>query len=193
MAGVVLPAGGRGAMVRPVERLFAQHAALTADAISHVTCLGPIRAAGPKCLIVKFRTVKEKLAAFQATSALRQHKVYLDDDITKAQQATRRQQEPSSVSGGGISMLAGRHGGVWIASIILQRVLLQLPRNSLLSAILVQSVASAGCRRTSLLQLQLSPPEGHAGITGHSLTGSATASSGCISVCAPVTRRWHVY
>ena len=94
MAGVVLPAGGRGAMVRHVERLFTQHAPLTADAISHVTCLGPIRAAGPRCLIVKFRTVKEKLAAFQATSALRQHKVYLDDDITKVQQATRRQQEP---------------------------------------------------------------------------------------------------
>ena len=41
MAGVVLPAGGRGAMVRHVERLFTQHAPLTADAISHVTCLGP--------------------------------------------------------------------------------------------------------------------------------------------------------
>ena len=90
MAGLVLPAGGRGAMVRHVEPLFTQHAPLTADVISHVTCLGPIKAAGPRCLIVKFRTVKEKLAAFQATSALRQHKVYLDDDITKAQQATRR-------------------------------------------------------------------------------------------------------
>ena len=48
----------------------------------------------------------------------------------------RRRSKPhgdsKSLSGGGISMLAGRHGGVWIASIILQRVLLQLPRTSLL-------------------------------------------------------------
>ena len=94
LSGVRLPAGGRGAMVRHVERLFTQHAPVTADAISHVTCLGPIRAAGPRCVIVKFRTIKEKLAAFQATSALRQQKVYLDDDITKMQQAARRQQEP---------------------------------------------------------------------------------------------------
>ena len=83
LSGVMLPAGGKGAMVKHVECLFTQHAPVTADAISHVTCLGPIRAAGPRCVIVKFRTIKEKLAAFQATSALRQQKVYLDDDITK--------------------------------------------------------------------------------------------------------------
>ena len=48
----------------------------------------------------------------------------------------RRRSKPhgdgKSLSGGGISMLAGRHGGMWIASIILQRVVLQLPRTSLL-------------------------------------------------------------
>ena len=94
LSGVMLPAGGRGAMVRHVERLFTQHEPVTADSISHVTCLGPIRAAGPRCVIVKYCTVKEKLSAFQARTALRQQKVYLDDAITKAQQAARRQQEP---------------------------------------------------------------------------------------------------
>ena len=85
LSGVLIPAGTRLALVK---QLFTQHAPVTADTISNETCLAPIRAAGHKCVSVKFETVKEKLAAFQATSALRRRQIYLHDDIPDAPQAT---------------------------------------------------------------------------------------------------------
>ena len=64
------------------KETYTQHAGVAAEAICNVTCLGPARAAGSRCIIDEFRTVKATLAAVQATSA---HKIYLDDGITKAQ------------------------------------------------------------------------------------------------------------
>lgn len=94
MSGVVMPAGGKGQLVKHVEQLFHQHAEVPRGAISDVICVGPIRSAGPKSVIVKFRSIREKHAAFQGSAVMRSRRIYLDDDLTKAQQATRRALEP---------------------------------------------------------------------------------------------------
>ena len=41
VSGVVMPAGGKGQLVRHVEQLFHQHAEVPRGAISDVTCVGP--------------------------------------------------------------------------------------------------------------------------------------------------------
>ncbi|KAK9826323.1 hypothetical protein WJX74_008877 [Apatococcus lobatus] len=120
VSGVVAPPGGRRALVKHVEELFTRHAPVCGDAISNVVCLGPLRAAGRKNIIVKFTSVKEKEAAFRATAALRRQKVYLDDDLTKAQQARRRPQEPERQA----HIAAGRQSsGAWTVCITLRKVL----------------------------------------------------------------------
>ncbi len=65
------------------------------QSIADVSCIGPIRSAGVKLVRVRLTSVSDKHAAFRASAALRREKVYLDDDLTRAQQATRRRLEPA--------------------------------------------------------------------------------------------------
>ena len=75
--------------------LLQQHAGLPKEAISTVACIGPIRASGRRLVLVKFRTVREKHAALKASSGLRQLRIRMDDDLTKAQLANRQAQQPA--------------------------------------------------------------------------------------------------
>ncbi len=93
--GIRPPAGGRGALGLHVQDLLVKHAGIPKQSIADVSCIGPIRSAGVKLVRVRLTSVSDKHAAFRASAALRREKVYLDDDLTRAQQATRRRLEPA--------------------------------------------------------------------------------------------------
>ena len=93
--GIRPPAGGRGALGLNVQDLLVKHAGIPKQSIADVSCIGPIRSAGVKLVRVRLTSVSDKHAAFRASAALRREKVYLDDDLTRAQQATRRRLEPA--------------------------------------------------------------------------------------------------
>ena len=95
MKGIRAPAGGRGALTLHVQDLLLTHAGVAKQSIADVSCIGPIRAAGVKLVRVRFTSAAEKHAAFRASSTLRRQKIFLDDDLTQAQQARRRQLEPA--------------------------------------------------------------------------------------------------
>ena len=95
MKGIRPPAGGRGALGLHVQDLLVKHAGIPKQSIADVSCIGPIRSAGVKLVRVRLTSVSDKHAAFRASAALRREKVYLDDDLTCTQQATRRRLEPA--------------------------------------------------------------------------------------------------
>ena len=69
-------------------------ASLSSPASRAISAGAPLAALQVGLLAIKFWTVKAKLAAFQATSASRPRKIHFNDDITKAQQATQREDHP---------------------------------------------------------------------------------------------------
>ena len=95
LSGLNIPPGGRGALTHHVQQLLSGHANVPQEAVSAVRCIGPIRRAGSRLVVVQFRTIQEKHAAFKACSNLRQMQIFMDDDLTKAQLANRRALQPA--------------------------------------------------------------------------------------------------
>ena len=95
LSGLNIPPGGRGALTHHVQQLLSRHANVPQEAVSAVQCIGPIRKAGSRLVVVQFRTVQEKHAALKACLNLRRMQIFMDDDLTKAQLANRRALQPA--------------------------------------------------------------------------------------------------